>query len=328
MFDTACWPAEVAWENLRVTWGQGRRIARLEAAYGRASANGDPVEAERLAREVLAIDATTRWALFDAGLFAKRRRDWPEALRLNDAALAVHTDPEGDPAAWNLGIAATAMGAWEHARRAWATYGIELPGGSGRIDGFFGTAPIRLNPEPRHLGDCELEIDGARHDIEVVWARRLCPARAQIISVPFPESGHRFGDVVLHDGEPVGTRVIEGERRAVFNELALLERSASSTWLCTVDSCDEPDREALHQLFSDAGLAAEDWTANVQVLCRACSEGDPDPEQHDHRPAAMDDPTSPRRFGLAGPEHDILDLLASWRAGGDRSHGSLERLLP
>jgi len=33
-----------------------------------------------------------------------------------------------------------------------------------------------------------------------------CPAHAVIVRVPLPESGHRFRDVLLHDGEPRGTR--------------------------------------------------------------------------------------------------------------------------
>lgn len=109
-----------------------------------------------------------------------------------------------NPAAWNLGIAATALGDWASARRAWTAYGITGIGdGVEEIDVDFGMAPIRLNPDRASLA---LEVQPAYGNTEVVWCWRRSPAHAVIASVPLPESGHRFRDVLLHDGEPKGTR--------------------------------------------------------------------------------------------------------------------------
>src|SRR5205807_10273545 len=65
---------------------------------------------------------------------------------------------------WNQGIAATALGRWGLARRAWAGFGIDLPAGEGPLDFPCGSCPVRLCP------------DG---DAEVVWAHRIDPARSE-----------------------------------------------------------------------------------------------------------------------------------------------------
>jgi hypothetical protein len=48
------------------------------------------------------------------------------------------------------------------------------------------TACVRLNPQSSG---------------EVVCGERLDPARLLILSVPLPESRHRFYDIVLNDGQ-------------------------------------------------------------------------------------------------------------------------------
>ena len=88
-------------------------------------------------------------------------------------------DKKDKAAWWNLGIAATALGRWDVARSAWRGFGINMPKGDGPIDFPCGTCPIRINP------------DG---DAEVVWAERIDPARAELLSIPFPESNHRWKD--------------------------------------------------------------------------------------------------------------------------------------
>jgi hypothetical protein len=86
---------------------------------------------------------------------------------------------EGDPAWWNLGIAATALRRWDAARDAWRRFGIQVPDGTGELQMDLGPAPVRLDPDGR---------------AEVVWGRRVDPARIVVINVPTPESGHRWGD--------------------------------------------------------------------------------------------------------------------------------------
>jgi hypothetical protein len=293
---------------------QGEDADRLRAAYRVAADAGDQAEAERLAWAVVDADPSDRVFWFDLGLFAKRRRDWDGSARLNARALeGARPDREGDPAAWNMGIAATALGDWALARRGWRAYGIDVPDGDGPLQMRLGMVPVRLNPDDTDLGAEPLEIDGVVHDVEVVWTERLSPAHARVVSVPLPESGHRFGDVVLIDGSPLGERFDGRSWVPVFNELALLARSPLTTWTVQVEAAEPADAQALAELAESRGIGAEDWTAGFQVLCKACSEGRPG--AHDH--GQQDRPwQATRRFGVAGSADDVREVLEHWAAAG------------
>jgi tetratricopeptide (TPR) repeat protein len=93
---------------------------------------------------------------YNLGLVRKHQRRWPESLSCNLRAAAL--DPTDEAAWWNAGIAATALGEWATARRAWAAFGIELPPDDGEITMRLGPTPIRLN------------ADG---NGEVVWCARI-----------------------------------------------------------------------------------------------------------------------------------------------------------
>lgn len=125
---------------------------------------------------------------FDAALAYKFLRDWPKAYELGLEAAARAETGQRDPAFWNLGIAATVLGDWAVAREAWQGYGIELPPGEGEIEADFGLTCVRV------------DAGGGRR--EVLWARRICPTRVRVTSVPFGD--RRFGEIVLHDGAPKG----------------------------------------------------------------------------------------------------------------------------
>jgi len=259
-------------------------------------------------------------------LLSKRRRDWPRCAEDNRRALALGDGSPDDPAAWNLGIALTALGDWSGAAQAWSAYGLDVPSllvSSVPLALRLGLTPVRLNPEPRHLGETPLRLEGKEHSTEVVWCQRLCPARARIENVPTPASGHSFGDVVLHDGEPVGERQSGEHRYPVFNELALLERSGLPT-LHVVVTCPEASHlDELLTVFHDRDLGAEDH-GNVQLLCRACSEGSPDHDAHTHdRPAE-----GTMGVALGAPRDTAYELLSAWAAAAPgRVFGDLDRVL-
>jgi tetratricopeptide (TPR) repeat protein len=253
-----------------------------------------------------AIDVIPAYSpvLYNMGLIYKRRRQWAECLDFNErAARRLRTD-EGDPAWWNLGIAATALHRWDVAREAWRRYGVPIPDGEGELELDFGPAPVRLNP------------DGPA---EVVWGTRIDPARVRIANVPTPESGHRWGDIVLNDGEPKGERRFEGRVYPVFDEIEIWLPSDVPTLSVEVTAADPDDSRALEEAFEQAGLAAEDWTKGLRTLCKACSEGTA-PEGHEHPPAPYG---AERRFGLAAPVEAARQLLADWAAArpGTREHG-------
>jgi hypothetical protein len=249
---------------------------------------------------------------FEAGLYAKARREWDRCLAWNSRALELFGAPEAEefgganPAAWNLGIAATALGDWGTARRAWAAYGIGgLGDGTGPIDGNFGMAPIRLNPDRPSLA---LEVPAAHGDTEVVWCWRRSPAHAVVASVPLPESGHRFRDVLLHDGEPKGTRRNGGQEVSVFDEIARLSESGMPTWQAQVSGPTIADIEAVGDLCGERGLGADNWSG-MNILCSDCSHGSPGDDHHHEKPSE-----GTVILGLAGHEDDVTQCLETWGA--------------
>ncbi|HET9973443.1 MAG TPA: tetratricopeptide repeat protein [Streptosporangiaceae bacterium] len=144
---------------------------------GRERANaGDWEAALSLYRQATDRVPAYEPAWFNMALIHKQHRQWDQALECNERAAALGGE-EGDPAWWNLGIAATALRRWDAARNAWRRFGIEIPDGPGELQLDFGIAPVRLDPDGH---------------AEVVWGRRVDPARVVIMNVPTPASGHRW----------------------------------------------------------------------------------------------------------------------------------------
>ena len=69
-------------------------------------------------RESLRLDPELKEAWFDLGLIAKWEGRWEMALECNLRAAELEGPRSGEPAWWNLGIAATALSDWDVARRA------------------------------------------------------------------------------------------------------------------------------------------------------------------------------------------------------------------
>jgi hypothetical protein len=228
---------------------------------------------------------------FDAALANKFLRNWPKAYELGRQAALRAGAPEGNPAWWNLGIAATMVGDWGTAREAWTNYGVPLGPGEGEIEDGFGTALVRLDP------------DG---DAEVVWVRRICPTRARVLSVPYGE--RRFGEIVVHDGAPTGERRVEAHTFAVFDELALWQGSTTPTWRAQLTAPAPEDMTALADAFDVRGLAMEP-VDSVTFHCVCCSHGS----------LAVDDTVlaGARDVLLAAPdEQTATGVLTEWAVAG------------
>jgi tetratricopeptide (TPR) repeat protein len=277
---------------------QRKRAAQLNALAGELQEQGEPDRAIELYLQADAADPTWSVPLYNLGLLFKNQRQWDESAKYNRRATTV--DPKNEAAWWNLGIAATALGRWELARQAWRGFGIQVPDGEGPIDFPCGFGPFRLNP------------DG---DGEVVWAYRLDPARAEIASIPLPESGFRWSDVVLNDGAPVGYRKYKGKNVPVFNVIHLLEASRFGTYVAHVAM--PPEHEHLVRLAEVAERlegAAEDWSTSVRILCKACSEGRAHKE-HDTQAAPAD---GFHVLGVAARDREQAEaILSTWTEGVD-----------
>ncbi|MBB5874452.1 hypothetical protein F4553_007886 [Allocatelliglobosispora scoriae] len=225
---------------------------------------------------------------YDAALAQKFLRNWAEAYRLGILAAANAPRGRQDPAFWNLGIAATIQRDWATARDAWAGFGITMPPGEGPIEGRFGRACVRITG-----------TDGQ----EVVWVERLCPTRARVVNVPF-DTSRRYGEIVVHDGEPKGDRVIDGQTYRVFDELVLFEASDLATLAVTVTVTGQGDLDELADRLGALGFGFEPM-GNGEILCKCCSEG-----TVNHRRAEL---SGEQRCLVAAPLEQAREILDAWR---------------
>lgn len=216
---------------------------------------------------------------YNIGLIYKYRNKWEESFHYNE--IAYQMDPESEAARWNYAIAGTALRNWPAVRKAWSDNGFNLEGDIGPIDMDFGNTPVRLNPD---------------RDAEVVWAKRIDPVRAKIISVPTHESGFHYSDIVLHDGASTGARMVDDIEYPVFNMLELFEASKFLTFVVEVEIKDHPTCEKLLELLDENNIVCEDWTENFRMLCKACSEGIP----HEHNDSGENETVK-----IWNPIHDI-----------------------
>jgi hypothetical protein len=262
----------------------------------------DPEQAELLLDEVLRRDPVHLNALFDRGLIEKRRGEWLSSISFFERYARIvderwpggraDVDHPERPEWWNIGIAATALRNWPLARQAWIAYGIKLSEGSGEIIEDFGQTPVRI-----------FNDEGSG---EVVWGRRLCPARVRILNVPFPAIQHRYGDIVLHDGVPNGERVWEGKTFSVFDELEVWSESELPTTIASISGFTGPDdKYAFQHYLVRIELPHEDWS-NVRMLCRKCSESVP-AKDHSHGPASNEG-----IFGFAAEPDEVEAALNRW----------------
>ncbi|HEY0744692.1 MAG TPA: tetratricopeptide repeat protein [Chryseosolibacter sp.] len=229
-----------------------------------ASENGDTDEAIRIYQGIL--EKKEDWANvhYNLGLIFKYRNEWDKSYHHNQRA--VELDPNSNAAKWNLGIAATMLKDWRVARQCWNSFGMNYK--------------IIDEDTAGNIGDTSIRISPDNHP-ETVWATRICPARAVIKNIPLPESDHRFRDIVLNDGAPSGYRMSDGREYPVLNEIQHLTKSAYQTFSVKCKFNQEEDFAKLQQLCWAADIGIENWTADVQFLCKQCSEGKPH-ETHDH----------------------------------------------
>jgi hypothetical protein len=278
----------------------------IDRLLDEAAALDDRERALPLYERVLALAPDHAAAHYNIGLVHKYRGSWTESLHHNRRASDLRADDEA--AHWNMGIAATALRDWPAAREAWRRAGIEIAEGDGPIVEDFGLTPVRLNP------------DGMG---EVVWGTRIDPARVVLGNIPYPDSGFRAGDIVLHDGAPVGERQYDGRTYSVFNVLALFEASANNTYEAEVRARDVADLQALTAALDEADIDHEVWTSNVRVLCKQCSEGTP----HQHASHTDETPAWPdiHLLGISTTSPEVArKVLEQWSSGGN---GFLTRLV-
>jgi tetratricopeptide (TPR) repeat protein len=284
-----------------------RRATNLHNAGVECSETGNEEGAIKNYNKALALDPKRGDTLYNLGLIYKYRSAWLESFHFN--ARAREFQPSDQATLWNLAIAATALRDWAVARDVWRTLDILTDPGEGPIDEDFGSMPVRVNAD-----------GAANRAIEVVWSKGLCPVRSRILNIPTGSTGFRYGDIVLHDGAPVGYRLnSHGQERPVFNVLELFKPSRFSTYEASVEVTAAEESQELERLCEVAGIEIEDWTASLKSLCRACSEGRPH-EGHDNQLKENSPWIGERRIGFAALDLESLSgVLGAWTAKPGRS---------
>jgi hypothetical protein len=256
--------------------------ARAHAAF----AQGDLLAAARDFDAFAALVPADAHCARMQGAVRKYLREWGGALERSLHALALRAAAgEDDPEArWNAGIAATALGDWAEARRQWTACGIALPAGQGPVDARFGVAALRLEPWGHPA---------------TVFARRIDPVRAQLIGVPPPECGYRYGDIVLHDCVPLGERRFLQSRVPLYAALQRLIVSEYPGFAASVTCPAQDDLDALLAMRVPGIAYAEDWAAT------------------DARDEAMQRRTRHRIGVAAQSRRSVLRLIERWREDSD-----------
>ncbi|GGK39382.1 hypothetical protein GCM10008955_36490 [Deinococcus malanensis] len=157
-------------------------------------------------------------------------------LRIANIAVT-RLDPAHRIAWWNMGIAATAQRRWEAAHRAWTALGCRVPTDPGAPEG----ALICVHPDHGE------------------WVQLLNPALAQILTVPTPDSGHRYGDVVLLDYIVLGAEMYGGQTLPVRNTLGLVGASRFETWYAWITLDADDDGDGWRTAAEGPGVVTQNW---------------------------------------------------------------------
>ena len=186
----------------------------------------------------------------------KYHNDWKAAFHYGQRAIENGADKEDT---WrNFAIAATALKKWRIARNAWNKVGFELKEIKKAPNFDMGIIPVRL-----------------RYDNfqEIVWAKQIDPARAIIESIPDPVSDRNYGDLILIDYKVTGYRVVKGKRLPVFDELELIKRSFSRTYLVFLYDSQRNGADLLDKLCWNKDLGFDNWSnltemqLNTKIAC-------------------------------------------------------------
>ncbi|HOY19760.1 MAG TPA: hypothetical protein PLC89_20775 [Haliscomenobacter sp.] len=170
----------------------------------------------------------------------KKRAEWKPALYYAKKALSL--DASLADTWWTLGITAVALGKARLANSVWSKFGPSNPRAA--------------------LISLQLTHSGI---FEMIWAKPLDRARAQITSIPHPDSDRHFLDTVIFDRQVIGYNVANRRRYPVHAELGLLQRSAYFTFSCWLETPAQKDVKTLERLCIEANLGFEVWSKAAKV---------------------------------------------------------------
>lgn len=198
------------------------------------------------------------------GEIYKYRREWKPSFYYIQKALEIN--PDNEKSWWSLGIVATALKKWRWAREAWNKVGYQLRRNNKALVLDMGAVPVRLNPKGK---------------AEIVWATRIGPVRAVIESIPHPDSGKNYHDIVLLDTEPSGFHIVKNKRIRVYDELEVIKTSRYKTFSVVLETADTKAINILDRLCLDADLGFDNWSKATHSLVRKNNQSLPEYHSED-----------------------------------------------
>ncbi|HFA51162.1 MAG TPA: tetratricopeptide repeat protein [Bacteroidetes bacterium] len=287
-----------------------KKAEKLNRLANELEEEGKIEDAIKAYKQAIKNDKNWSVSYYNLGLLYKREKDWKKSFYYNFHAARL--DKSDEAAWWNMGIAASALGDWKMAKRAWKGFGINVPS-----DG-------KEDDEPK----MEIGITPVRliENREVVWTKRLDPARVMIENIPTPESKRRYLDIVLNDGAPNGMRFIDDRPFHVFDELQLLKPSEYMSFQIWVADAKEFQINSLEKRCGEKGFGFENWTNSLRQICKQCSEGAP----HQHHDEELKKNKKEGEFILAiaaKSEAELKEVLEAWKKEFNISEMEWERFI-
>ncbi|MBC6996467.1 hypothetical protein QWY85_02915 [Neolewinella lacunae] len=198
---------------------------------------GDVYTSVKLLKKVTRIIPEWPEGFAALGRIYHRRREWKPAFHYWKKTVALDADDR--EAWWHLGLAAVALGRMRVGSTVWTKFGFER---------------VALDHP------LSLELAGDK-GYEILWMQPLDAARARLLSIPHPDSGLLYRDLVLYDRrQQCGNNIVNQRRTAVYPYLDRLKRSPFQTFSCLVHTSDEAIINRLELLCFEAGLGFEVWS--------------------------------------------------------------------
>lgn len=209
-------------------------------AYDQA---GDAYNAVKLYKKVVKLAPDWSVPYHFLSLFYKQRNEWKPSFHYSQKA--IEYNPE-DKTAWQiLATAATALRRWRVARTAWNELGFDFRKADQELNLNLGLVPVCINPKSRP---------------EIIWAKKIDPARAIIESIPQPSSGRRYHEEILFDNKPIAHRAFNGKRVPVYEELEKIHFSSYRTYAVILQTGETESIHVLDKLCNAAEIGFDNWS--------------------------------------------------------------------
>ncbi len=229
----------------------------------------------------LALESRAAW-WFELGLVCKHARAWSDArdanLRALEAAGGRHRG-----AAFNLALAATALGDGAAAAEAWRRAGIEARADEGALPFVDGLPPAQVRLPTLGSGT---GVDRALPDeaasFEVVWVQPLSPCHGVVRSPTHRDAMADFGDVVLFDPAPVAVLARDGAPVPRFAFLGRLRAGDERRFRFMALQQKPGQVEGLAAALPEAAILYPQGE-RVEMVCPRCAAGETF-VKHEHLP--------------------------------------------